>query len=218
MSTSLLNVAVVDDHRLFRRGIISILEDAQGLHPCLEASNGREFLDQLAAGAEVDVVLLDLEMPEMDGMETTQLLQQQYPDLRILILSMHAEDNFILHLMEQGANGYLLKDSEPEELEKAIQQVVRSGFYFNERLSRVLLGGLKQKKVQPPKLGGESFNEREMEVLELICAEKTTPEIAEALFLSPRTVEGYRKSLLEKTGARNTAGLVAYAFRRGIVQ
>lgn len=213
-----LKVAVVDDHRLFRKGIVSILKDADGLDSAFEAANGIELLAQLEAGEQPDVILMDLEMPEMDGMAATEALQKSHPEIKILILSMHAEENFILHLMEKGAHGYLLKDSDPEELERAIFQVVQNGFYFNERLSLVLLKGLKQKSAKKPRLGQEGLlNERELQVLELICMEKTTPEIAEQLFLSPRTIEGYRKSLLEKTETRNTAGLVAYAFRNGIV-
>lgn len=210
-----MRIAVVDDHALFRKGIVSMLQDISGTDIVFEAGNGQELLDQLSEHT-VDLVLLDLQMPVMDGLTAIPLVRQQSPDTKIVIISMHQEDQFISHVMELGANGYLLKDAEFEELEIALSSVQESGFYFNENVSKALLSRLVQKKqLQPSFSTEEVLGEREKEVLELICKELTTAEIADQIHLSPRTVEGYRNKLLEKTKARNTAGLVVYAAKQG---
>lgn len=210
-----MKIAVVDDHALFRKGIISMLQDISGTEIVFDAGNGQELLDQLPENP-VDLVLLDLQMPVMDGLTAIPLVKQQAPDTKIVIISMHQEDQFISHVMELGANGYLLKDAEFEELEIALSSVQESGFYFNENVSKALLSRLVQKnQLQPSFNTEEVLVEREMEVLELICKELTTAEIADRIHLSPRTVEGYRNRLLEKTKARNTAGLVVYAAKQG---
>jgi len=214
-----IRVAVVDDHEMFRKGIIGILEESDRFEVTLEGANGREFLEGLLSN-RVDVALLDLEMPVLSGMEACRQAKERFPDLKILILTMHKSPHFMTHMMENGANGYLVKESGPEELEEAIDKVHGSGYYFSEALSKAMLGrisGERQPRDMERRLFGD-LSKREREVLELICAELTTPEIAEKLFLSPRTVEGYRKQLLEKTGARNTAGLVMWAVREGIVE
>ncbi|MEL7338873.1 MAG: response regulator transcription factor, partial [Bacteroidota bacterium] len=143
-------------------------------------------------------------------------IQTQYPEAKVLILSMHQDDQFIVHLLEQGAHGYLLKDTELEELENALESVQDNGFYFNDRTSRAMLSRLTRRQKIKPTFGQvDPLSERETEVLKLICEEFTTAEIADKLFLSPRTIEGYRNRLLEKTGAKNTAGLVVFAARQG---
>ncbi len=214
-----INVAVVDDHEMFRKGIIGILLESPRFAVTLEGANGREFLDRVDS-VDVDVLLLDLEMPVLGGMETCKLARERYPEMKILILTMHKTPHFMVHMMENGANGYLVKESGPDELEEAIEKVHRTGFYFSDDLSRAMLekleGGLPRDRELERKLNNE-LSDREVEVLQLICQELTTPEIAERLYLSPRTIEGYRKQLLEKTGTRNTAGLVMWGVRRGIV-
>lgn len=193
----------------------SLLADIPDTQVVLQASNGQELLDQLPQH-RVDLVLLDLEMPVLDGLATLPLLKQQAPELKVLVISMHQDDAFLSHLMELGANGYLLKDAEFEELTIALQAVQHTGFYFNDRVSKAMLSRLVQKQQLVPRFQvQESLTEREQEVLELICRELTTAEIADRIHLSPRTIEGYRNRLLEKTGARNTAGLVVYAARQG---
>ena len=214
-----IRVALVDDHQLFRKGLAAILNAAEGLEITLEAGNGHELLTALKADTAVDVIVLDLEMPVMDGMQTMVELKKDFPEAKVILLTMHTDDRFVLHFMESGANGYLLKDSHPAEVEEAIRKVASSGFYFNDAVSHVMLKGLKNKQETLPVLpGNESLAEREVEVLRLICMELTTPEIADKMFLSPRTIEGYRKKLLEKTGAKNTAGLALYAVRAGLVE
>lgn len=210
-----MRIALVDDHVLFRQGMQAMLEDIEGTECVFSAGNGQELLDKLEE-EPVDLILMDLEMPVMDGLTAIPLVNKLKPQTKILIISMHQDDHFISRVMELGANGYLLKDADFEEVETALESVKNSGFYFNDQVSKALLSRLVHKnQIQPSFQSEESLNDREKEVLELICKEKTTAEIGEEIHLSPRTVEGYRKSLLEKTGARNTAGLVVYAAKQG---
>lgn len=210
-----IKIALVDDHTMFRKGLRALLEESDEMQVVLEAGNGQEFLDALAEAA-VDLVLLDLDMPVMDGMKTLEVVKADHPDLKVIILSMHQDEPMILHLMRSGAHGYLIKESEPEEVELAIHSVMESGFYFNDKVSRIMLAGLVKKQVVKPRLrGGVELTRREMEVLREVCLGLTNAEIADKLFLSPRTVEGHRKNILEKTGARNTAAMVIYAIKQG---
>jgi DNA-binding NarL/FixJ family response regulator len=209
-----IKIALVDDHTMFRKGLKGLLEDNEDMQVSLEAANGQDFLEQLA-DAEVDLVLLDLDMPVLDGIETLARLKTDHPDLKVIILSMHQDEPMILHLMKSGAHGYLIKESEPEEVELAIRSVMESGFYFNDNVSRIMLAGLVKKQVVKPKLrGGVELTRREMEVLREVALGLTNAEIADKLFLSPRTVEGHRKNILEKTGTRNTAAMIIFAIKQ----
>lgn len=203
-----INIGIADDHRLFREGIRMIVSEMPGIALCLEATDGEELLDQLAT-TSVDIVLLDLEMKKINGIETLKKIRGQYPDVKVIILSMHTEPGMINHLMKLGANGYLVKDTQKDELEKAIHEVSNKGTYFNEYVSSSLLMGLKNGNAKPTLT--IQLSVREKEVLSLICAELTTQEIAEKLFISQRTVEGHRKNLCAKLDVKNTAGLVKKA-------
>jgi two-component system response regulator DegU len=215
-----LKIAIVDDHLLFRHGMAQILSLNDDLEIVLEAGNGKEFLEKLAT-QEVDVVLLDIQMPEMDGLELTKKLREGgRVDPKIIILSMHNEDHYILHLLEMGANGYLLKDTEPEEVELAIRKVYGDGIYFTDFVSRVMLKKATNKRY---KTAGKFYNykvdlsERELEVLQLICKGLTTYEIADKVMLSPRTIDGHRMRMMEKLKVKNTAQLVALAVKNDLV-
>lgn len=215
-----IKIAVVDDHNLFRAGLVQILNHSEELEVVLEAENGQDFLQKLE-GTDVDVVLLDVDMPEMNGIEVTEKLREnERQEPKIIILSMHDEDQFILHLLETGANGYLLKDTDPDELEEAINKVYKKGIYFTEFVSRVMLN---KATIKTRQRSGKFFNyktdlsERELEVLRLICEGFTTAEIAEQIFLSPRTVDGHRTRIMEKLGVHNTASLVAFAIKNSLI-
>lgn len=212
----MIQIALVDDQLLFRRGMALLLRDMSDVKVMFECADGPELLTGLRDTA-VDLVLLDVEMPKMDGMETLQRIRRDHPGVKVIMLSTHAEDEHIVRSMELGANAYLLKTEEPEEIENAIRAVAMSGYHFNDRVSKVMLHGLvARKQVAPTYPDLDPLTERELEVLCAICQELTTTEIAGQLFLSPRTVEGHRNNLLLKTGARNTAGLVVYALSKGI--
>jgi len=212
----MIQVALVDDQVLFRRGMALLLRDMADVRVVFECSNGAELLTGLRDNP-VDIVLLDVEMPVMDGMEAMKRMKELHPSVRTVMLSTHADDAHIVEAMELGANAYVLKTAEPEEIENAIRAVAESGYHFNNRVSQVMLHGLVQRQqVKPVYPEVDPLSERELEVLRAICQELTTTEIAGQLFLSPRTVEGHRNNLLLKTGARNTAGLVVYALTKGL--
>lgn len=213
-----IRIALTDDHELMRAGLAQILEANGDIQVVFEASNGAELLEALQKYT-VDVILLDLEMPVMDGREALAHIVQHHPNIKVLILSMHDSNSFIVNMMEIGAAGYLLKDMPPSEVIKAVQTVQRDGLYFNAKVSRALLAGLPGSKITIDSNHHvkETLNSRELDVLRLICEELTTSEIAEKLFLSTKTIEGYRKQLLEKTGAKNAAGLAIFAVRNQLI-
>ncbi|MES2477634.1 MAG: response regulator transcription factor [Bacteroidota bacterium] len=207
---------ITDDHKIFRQGLRLALNNYPNLKFIGEAGNGLELLSLLEEHVP-DVILLDLKMPQMDGMEVLKKIRVKYPDIKILILTMYDEEHFVLHLIEAGANGYLLKNAEPDEIHLAIQTVMETDYYFNDLVSSAMLRNMLQKtKIANRVKIGVKLSDKEEEVLKLICEERTAAEIAKEIFLSQRTVEGIRSLLLEKTGARNTAGLVLYAIKNGI--
>lgn len=212
----MIRLALADDQRLFRKGMAMLLKDMAGAEVVLECANGAELLTALK-GTPVDLVLLDLQMPVLDGRKTLVHLKKEHPEVKVVILSTHDEEAVIAELMAMGANGYMLKSAEPDEIDTAIRAVAQSGFYLNDTVDRVMLHGLvKKKQVSAAFHDADSLSEREIEVLRGICKELTTAEIGMQLFISPRTVDFHRNNLLLKTGARNAAGLVVYAMSKGI--
>ncbi len=218
MSNNNVYVAIAEDQSLFRECLVSLLNGYEGIAVNVEAANGAELLERLyTASPTPDVVLLDLTMPIMNGLDTTRQLKKLFPDIKIIILSVHSEERHIVHMVGEGVNGYLVKNSELSEVVQAVKAVEKKGFYFNESVLRAIHTGMNQK--QEKSYNPESpLTPREKEILEYICQEHTTQEIADMLYLSVRTVDGHRNNLLEKTGARNTAGLVIYAVRNDLLQ
>lgn len=213
-----LRYAVADDHKIFRQGLRHALDGDDGLRCIGEAGNGEELLALLERD-EADVVLMDLKMPVMDGIESTKRLREKHPSTKVIILTMQDDEQLVLHLLEAGAGGYLVKNAEPEEIQSALRAVYETGYYFNDLVSTALLRTVVQKQKAEPRFKADvKLTEKEREILALICAECTNAEIGQRVFLSPRTVEGIRAGLLEKIGVRNTAGLVLYAVRSGLVQ
>lgn len=214
----MIQIAIADDHKLFREGLRFLIDQMDNLEVVFEASNGKELLTELK-NHNPDILLLDLDMPEVDGLEALKQIRPLYPDLGIIILTMHSDSKMVAYLMELGANSYLLKDTSPDEFNKAITSVMQEGFYFNKMVSQAMLTGLKgQSKKKPSLSHAETLTSREVEVLELICQEFTAKEIAEKLFISHRTVEGHRKNLIEKLGVKNTAGLIVKAIKEGLIE
>lgn len=212
-----IRLGIADDHKIFRNGLKATLEDNPDFDLIVEASNGKQLLAQLAASIP-DVILMDIKMPEMDGIQTTAAVKQRYPNVKVLALSMFNEDKYIVDMMKAGASGYLLKNAEPEEIIEAISTVFHKDYYFNEHLSVTLikqLAGNSQAGAAAMSLA--DFNEREIEVLRLVCQECSNQEIADKIFLSVRTVEGYRARLFEKTRSKNLVGLVIFAVKTGII-
>ncbi|PSK92154.1 response regulator transcription factor [Taibaiella chishuiensis] len=214
---AIIQYIIADDHKIFRQGLKMTLADDHKIKCTGEAANGTELL-RLLEQAQPEVILLDLKMPEMDGLEVLKEIRTRYEDLKVIVLTMFDDEHFILHMMEAGANGYLLKNAEPAEIKNAIHAAVENGYYFNDLVNTVMLRKIVQQNRREPRFREEiKLNEKETEILKLICQEHTAAEIGKMVFLSPRTVEGIRSVLLEKIGVRNTAGLVMYAVKNGIV-
>ena len=212
-----IKIAIADDYKIYRDGLKVGLGADSNMEVVLEADNGEDLLAGLLSAAP-DVIIMDLKMPIMDGMEATKEVRKRFNHIKVLVVTMYDDDKFIIHLMENGANGYLLKNAEPDEITKAIYAVHENGYYFNDLVNKALLKKLVLKgNIKPSFNQNVEFTEREHEVLKQICEEKTAVEIAKDIFLSPRSVEGIRQRLIEKVGVRNTAGLVMFAIKNGIV-
>lgn len=217
LENTTIQIGLIDDHQLFREGIKSLLSQTSWISFVLEASSELEFFTQLKTTVP-DIILLDLELGDSDGIEIIKKLKKEYPDLKIIMLTMHGEDRMISYLMEIGANAYLPKDSNQSELEIAIKTTYEEGFYISPQVSKVLLKQVRQKEKSIPKLNNPyGLTKRELEVLQMISKEHTTPEIAEHFFLSIRTIEGYRKNLMSKLGVKNSAGLIMKAIKEKII-
>lgn len=211
-----ITYVIADDHKVFRQGIRYTLNADEGLLCAGEAENGVQLLELLQSHTP-DVILLDMKMPEMDGMEVTRRIRETNKEIRIIVLTMYDDENFVLHMLDMGVNGYLIKDTDPDEIIKAIYAVYENNYYFSDMVSKIMLRSLVAKnRVQQRTKENIQLNDKEKEILRLICREHTNAEIASMVFLSQRTVEGIRSSLLEKIGVRNTAGLVLYAAKNGM--
>jgi DNA-binding NarL/FixJ family response regulator len=212
-----IRVAIADDHKIFRKGVILSLRHYTNLKFVLEADNGEDLLANIEQ-AKPDVVLMDLRMPVKDGIETTKYISLNYPDISVIVLTMHEDERFVNHLMENGANGYLLKSTDPAEIKKAITDVVTKGYYLNNFVNRILLNKAHSKAKAAPSLNSEQdITDREKDVLRYICMEFTSQEIGEKMSISPRTVESIKDRLMERFGVKNTAGLVFYVVKNNLV-
>ncbi|RZL48335.1 MAG: response regulator transcription factor [Pedobacter sp.] len=213
-----INIAIADDQKLFRKGMVALVGTFDGMSLIFEAGNGIELLE-LCEHSEIkpDVILLDLSMPEMNGLDALKILKEKHVAIKVIVLTINEAENFILATIQAGANGYLAKNAEPEEVELAIREVFKNDFYFTLPMLEIMRKGL-VKKLQPLAFEKEDhLTPREKEVLQLICKQFSSIEIAEKLFLSNRTVEGHRNNLLQKTSSRNTAGLVLYALKNKLI-
>lgn len=213
-----ITIALADDHVLLRNGLANLLQDLD-FEVVFQADNGKQFIEKLKTHTPPQVVLMDINMPVMDGYDTTLWLKKNHPDVKVLALSMYNDENAIIRMLKSGAKGYLLKDSSPSELKAAIRSLVTKGFYYSELVTGTLIHTINH--MDDPEsatikdvLG---LNERELEMLKLICTELTFKEIAEKMQISPRTVDGYRDILLEKLQCKSRIGLVIFAIKNGII-
>jgi DNA-binding NarL/FixJ family response regulator len=217
MTPEIIKVAIADDHKIFRKGVILSLKVYYNIDFILEAENGEELIKGIEKQLP-DIVLMDLKMPVKDGIETTKYLNKHYPQIRILILTMFEDERFVGHLMDSGANGYLLKSTEPAEIKQAISDVMNTGFYLNNFVNRVLIKKNYAKQKFNPNLNSEIvISEREKEVLSLVCMEYTAQEIAQKMEISPRTVEAIKDRLMERFGVKNSVGLVFFAMKNSLI-
>lgn len=221
MSTNIepLRVIIADDHVLYRAGVKTALSAKKDIKIIAEADNGMHLLN-LLKNIEADVILLDIQMPIMDGITALPEIKKNWPHIKVIMLTMLDDHSMITRLMELGANSYLSKTSDSEIIYEAIKTVYEQEYYFNSLTNKALLVNLKQKNVaMPQKMAHEDvkLSDKEITILKLMCDEKSTKEIAEAVDLSPRTVEAMRDKLKVKTGAKNTAGLIMYAVKHKLI-
>lgn len=212
-----IRLIIADDHEIFRDGLALMLSKQPDIRLVGQAGTGRQLLD-LVAELKPDVVMTDIKMPVMDGIEATRSLLELYPELKIIALSMFDEENLIVDMLEAGAKGYLLKNADKQEILDAIQSVYEEKTYYCRHTSAKLISLISKSKFNPYKKKEVlTFTDRETEIIKLICQQLTAQEIADKVFLSKRTVEGHRTKILEKMNVKNTAGVVIYALKHRIV-
>lgn len=213
-----VKVALADDHVMLRNGLAGLITNL-GFDVLFECNNGKELVNKLNKENLPDIILMDINMPEMDGYDATLWVKNNYPLIHVLALSMYDDENAIIRMLKNGARGYIMKESDPLELKRAIDDVITKGVHYSEIVTGRLLHSIYQ--VEEPNNGTKqmlNMNEREIEFLKLASTEMTYREIADAMHLSPRTIDGYRDALFEKLNVRNRVGLVLFAIKHSIVQ
>lgn len=218
---SKIQIVIADDEQLFRKGMRFLLERDDEFEVLFEVEDGAELIDRMKSSeVKPDIILMDLKMPNLNGVEATKVIHKEYPDVKIIALTSYGGKSFIINMIDVGASSYLLKNTSPKDVVFTIKEVHEKGFYYNEKVMKMIHENLLSssgKKIRSD-LDKKLLSKREIEVLELICAEYTTNEIAEKLFISPRTVDGHRNNLLLKTGSKNVAGLVIYGIQKKLVE
>lgn len=210
-----IRIAVVDDHQLFRDSLAKFLNSEHEFNVHLLAANGSELLNLLKS-VRVDVVLLDIRMPILDGWQTLTILTERHPKIRVIMLSMYESDSYIVEGIKMGARSFLCKDCDPETLVDAISTVHSEGYFFDKVTARALRNKVANRDFEDIRVSHESLTDRETQIVQLICSGKSSQEIADLLFISVRTVEAHRKAIFSKTDCKNTATLAIYAVRTGI--
>lgn len=213
MERDVCRVLLADDHRLFREGLRGLLSVQSGIEVVGVAADGAELV-ALTEGVEYDVALIDIEMPVMNGLEAAEKILTAHPEARLVALTMHNDEAYYYRMVELGVKGFLLKNSDIDEVVCAVREVCAGGSYFSQELLDSLVSNLKESQVEAEPL----LSEREMEVLPLICQGLSNQEIADKLFISKRTVDNHRANILEKSGCKNTAGMVVWAIKNGLVE
>jgi DNA-binding NarL/FixJ family response regulator len=216
-----INIVIADDEQLFRSGIRFILEREPNFNISFEAENGKKLLDFLRTTKEFpDIILMDLNMPEMNGVEATKIIHKTHPNIKVVVLTSYNSKSFITNMIDVGASSYLVKNTSPKMVVHTINEVHKKGFYYDEKVLSIINQNIISSSGKRIKndLEQNLLSKREIDVLELICAQKTTLEIANELFISPRTVEGHRNNLLLKTKSKNIAGLVIYGIQKKLIE
>jgi len=216
MQTDKVSIAIVDDHTLFRQGLVHLLSESNEINILFDADNGADMIKKLCNHPVPDVILMDITMPVMDGYETTKWLKQNHPDVNVLALSMFEEDKPIIGMLKSGAGGYMLKQSKVGDLVSAIVSIARNSFFINDLVSGKLLRNIQNN--QPVKTASIDVNTNEQRFLELCCSDLTYKQIADQMHLSPHTIDNYRESLFLKFETKSRTGLVIAALRNELIK
>ena len=212
------NIAVIDDHVLLRKGLCELLVGFGKYNVLFEADNGKDLTTKLDPDNMPEIVLMDINMPEMDGYAATLWLKNRYPSVKVLGLSMYDNETSVIRMLKAGARGYILKDCDPMELKEALFSILTKGYYYSEMITGKLINSInKSDDIEDDFKDPNHLNEREITFLKLVCTEMTYKEIAQKMCLSPRTIDGYRDALFEKLNVKTRVGLVLYAIKNGIV-
>ncbi len=213
----MIRLAIADDHKIFRDGLRTSLKDRDYIKILWEAEDGKDMTHKIRI-KEPDVLLMDIRMPEMDGIEAIQLIRHEYENIKIIVLSMYDDQELITKMMEMGANSYLTKTTDPDEIYKAIITCMNENYYFNDLVNSAVLLKIQHKKnirrFYPHTI---KFSEKELRIIKLISDDKTTEEISQEVFLSPRTIETIRQSMKQKVGVKTIAGLIMYGMRNKLI-
>jgi DNA-binding NarL/FixJ family response regulator len=220
MINELIKIAIADDHKIFRDGIKMALGSRDTLKMIWEAEDGKEMMHKMEVKTP-DVLLMDIRMPEVDGINALQILRKEYGAVKIIVLTMYDDEKMVNKMMEMGANAYLTKTTDPAEIYQAIITCINEGFYFNDLVNKAVMGKLIQKKNVRQNNVGEipvSFNDKEIKIIQLLAEDMTTDEISKVVYLSPRTIETIRQNLKTRANVKTIAGLVMFAMRKGFIQ
>jgi len=209
-------VAMADDHNMLRSALAQMIEGFGDYKVVVQASNGKDLLEKLARMERPDLLLLDISMPEMNGIETAKQISRYYPEIKMIALSMMDNEMSVVSMIKNGARGYVLKDAEPAQLKEALTNVLKIGYHFSEKVTGRMVHSLQQDNSKAEKNTPE-LSERETAFCTLACTELTYKEIADKMGVSPRTVDGYRDGLFEKLGLKSRVGLAMYAVKEGMV-
>ncbi len=214
-----IKIILVDDEVLFRKGISFLLGRESNIEIIFEASNGQDLISYLQNNTNYhpDIIIMDLKMPVLNGVEATKIIRKEFPELKIIALTSYDSKSFVANMIDVGAVSYLIKNATPQELLITINEVALKGFYYTDYVMKIIQDDVLISKKTKSKFDSNFLSSRESEVLKLICLQKSTVEIADQLFISPRTVEGHRNNLLLKTESRNIAGLVVYAVQNSLL-
>ncbi|MEO5500822.1 MAG: response regulator transcription factor [Ginsengibacter sp.] len=217
---NVIKVAIADDHKIFRDGIKMALSSRENLKMIWEAEDGKDLIHKISI-KRPDVLLMDIRMPEIDGIHAIEILRKEYEDLKIIVLTMYDDQQMISKMMEMGANAYLTKTTDPDEIYQAILTCMNEEFYFNQLVNNAVMGKLMQKKNGRKLYGVQvpiTFSEKELKILQLLGEDKTTDEISKIIFLSPRTIETIRQNMKNKVGAKTIGGLIMYGMRNKMIE
>ena len=216
MQSPKVNIAIVDDHTLFRQGLSHLLTESNEINVLFDADNGADMIKKLCNDTLPDVILMDITMPVMDGYETTRWLKENYPQINVLALSMFEEDKPIIGMLKSGAGGYMLKQSKAADLVNAIKGIAAQSFFINELVSGKLLRNIQNN--QPVKNAPIGLNPNELKFLELCCSDLTYKQIADMMNLSPHTIDNYREALFQKFEVKSRTGLVISALKNEMIK